>query len=186
MVMKLATDILKSEHDVIKSALQVLQVVCARLESSEEVKVTHLSQLLGFFRVYADLYHHCKEEEHLFVQMQHAGIPAEGKAISSMLAEHERAREYVHRLVVAETAYRDGKKGAAVEFVSLGRRYRKLMLQHINFEDNIAFKLANKRLSSAQQRQLLLTFEETERKATSRIRHKKMLATLAKLSSLYQ
>lgn len=186
MVKKLATEILKSEHDTIKSALQILKVVCDKLESAEEVKPTHLKQLLDFFSEYADRFHHCKEEEHLFAQMQQAGIPAEGTAISSMLAEHERAREYVKRLVLAATAYKDGAKQAAGDFVALGKRYRKLMLQHINYEDNIAFKLANKRLSSTQQRHLLRAFEEIERKETARSRHKKVLATLDRLSSMYQ
>lgn len=186
MVKKRPTDILKSEHDTIKSALLVLKVMCDKLEATKEVKPTHLRQLLDFFREYADRFHHCKEEEHLFVQMQQAGIPAGGKAISSMLAEHERAREYVQRLMQAAAAYKDGKKGAAGDFVAAGRRYRKLMRQHINYEDNIAFKLANKRLSSTQQAQLLRAFEKIERKETARSRYKKMLATLDKFSSLYQ
>lgn len=186
MVKKLATDILVSEHDTINSALQVLKVMCDKLESAKEVKPTHLRQLLDFFRNYTDRFHHSKEEEHLFAQMQQAGIPADGTAISSMLADHERARKYVKRLVLAAMAYKDGKQGAAGDFVAVGRRYRKLIRQHIHYEDKFAFKLANKRLSSTQQAQLLRAFEKIERKETARSRHKKMLATFDRLLSLYQ
>jgi len=63
------TEQLKEEHEAIKLMLRILDKVCDKLESGEEVNPEHLDQILEFIKVFADKCHHGKEEDLLFQQL---------------------------------------------------------------------------------------------------------------------
>lgn len=58
------------------------------MADEKRVPVEPLEQLLNFFRVFADLCHHGKEEQYLFPALEAAGIPRESGPAGVMLAEH--------------------------------------------------------------------------------------------------
>ena len=61
-----ATELLMKEHEAIKDSLVVLNKICDKLQSGEQVDSSHLDQIVEFIRNFADKCHHGKEEDILF------------------------------------------------------------------------------------------------------------------------
>jgi len=156
---------LKKEHDAIQQMLGILERVCRKLESGEQVNPVHLEQMIEFIRVFADKCHHGKEEDLLFPAMEAAGFPREGGPTGVMFREHDEGRSYVRALSEAVSQYKGGNLAASSRIVQSARSYIALLTQHIDKENNILFPMADMHISEEQQRELLVGFEriETER-----------------------
>lgn len=111
----------------------------------------HLEDIVGFIHVFADKYHHAKEEDTLFPAMADAGIPREGGPIAVMLAEHVKGREYVKKVKDAIPAYQGGDPKAAPKIPANARSYIALLRQHIDKEDFVLYPMADRVLSEAAQ-----------------------------------
>ncbi|KKK78887.1 hypothetical protein LCGC14_2839020, partial [marine sediment metagenome] len=119
------------EHKAIKSMLSILESVCNKLESKEEINPEDLEQILDFIKTFADKYHHEKEEYLLFPAMEKAGIPREGGPIAVMLMEHNVGRDFVKRMSEAVAKYQDGIRNGSQEIIENARGYISLLTPHI-------------------------------------------------------
>ncbi len=158
-----ATDILKSEHDVIKILLADLDAVCKKIGREEQVDPDHLDQILDFIRNFADAFHHAKEEDLLFSLMEEAGVPDEKDLVGELLAEHTLGRAFVMSLADEVELIREGKRAAATDFVDFAQSYILLLAHHICKEDNILCPMVDRHLTSQQQQRLQDEFEKVER-----------------------
>ena len=86
---------LKDEHEGILLMLQILDKISGKMKKQEKMDLTHLEEIVDFFRTFADKCHHGKEEDLLFPEMEKAGISRERGPIGVMLAEHVQGRSYV-------------------------------------------------------------------------------------------
>jgi len=179
------TEQLKEEHDAIKLMLRILERVCEKLESGQDVNQTHLKEMLEFIGVFADRCHHGKEEDLLFPEMQKAGIPKEGGPIAVMLTEHDMGREYVSAMSDAIAQYESGNQQASSKFAQNARGYISLLSQHIEKEDNILYPIADARIPKAKQDELLKEFEKVEHEKIGVGKHEELHNLLERLEETY-
>jgi len=121
------TEQLKEEHNAIKLMLRILEKVCEKLESKEEVNPEHLEKIVEFIKVFADKCHHGKEEDLLFPAMEDAGIPKEGGPIAVMFVEHNMGRDYVKGMSEAVAKYKAGDRTILPKIVENAKNYIRLL-----------------------------------------------------------
>jgi len=179
------TEQLKEEHGGVKVMLRIIGKICDRMESGNPVPARHLEQILEFLKVFVDTCHHGKEEEHLFPALEASGIGRDGGPIRQMLLEHEQGRALVRGMGAAARAYAGGAASGAVDFVSNARGYIRLLLEHIDKEDNVLYPIADARLTAETQAALAIAFERVEEERVGHGRHEAFHALMDRLSGEY-
>lgn len=179
------TDVLKEEHQGIKTGLRILGKIADKLSAGQTVPPEHLEQLVDFIRTFADRCHHGKEEDLLFVEMEKAGVPKEGGPIAVMLLEHDQGRGYVRAMADAIPGYKAGDPAAAQKFAQNAYNYIGLLTQHIDKEDNILYVIADMHLSDEQQDCLLEGFDRVEAERIGPGKHEEYHRMLDRLSGVY-
>jgi hemerythrin-like domain-containing protein len=143
---------LVDEHVLIKRWLALVPVLVDRLEPEWDRLQPVLVQGIGFIRNYADAYHHAKEEDILFAELD-----GDLDIIQTMRRDHERARALVRRLAEAvETPDVHAAKACLTE-------YAQLLQEHIKKEDEILYPWIDRGLSDSRVGQLFAQFQEVDR-----------------------
>jgi len=181
-----ATEILENEHRVIEQVLSCLEKLAEESEKSKKLDCTTASDMVEFFRMYADRWHHAKEETHLFVALEAKGMPREGGPTGVMLAEHELGRGFVGKMEVAVASYEKGKFGAVQEFAKAARDYVALLREHIQKEDHCLFAMTNESLDEKEQLQLLKAFQKAEQESATERTHEYYLQKARDLARRFQ
>jgi hemerythrin-like domain-containing protein len=179
------TEILKEEHQIILTMLQVIDAVCTKLESGEKVKLEHCADMIDFIRNFADKCHHAKEEKLLFPAMEKAGIARENGPIGVMLAEHIAGRNFAKGMDGALAEMKSGDSIATSKFIQDATGYVNLLDGHIMKENNVLFMMADERLSAQQQEELLKGFDRVEREEIGAGVHEKYHEMLHRLRDIY-
>jgi len=179
------TELLKEEHNAIKLMLRILERVCNRLDSGEEVEPRHLEQILDFIRTFADRCHHGKEEDLLFPAMEGVGIPREGGPIAVMLTEHNRGRDLVRMMGEGIEEYSADRQGARSKIAENAQAYIQLLREHIDKEDNVLYPMADAHLPAEKQQGLLEEFERVEEERIGKGKHEEFHRLLHELERLY-
>jgi hemerythrin-like domain-containing protein len=141
------TDILIQDHQIIRRALDVLDIMSARVENGEALEPEHVETLLGFLRTFADDHHQVKEESALFPELLQTSLANDAR-LRQIRFEHDQERSLVEGL---EDALRT-KKGS--DFVHFAKWLSLLIRTHIHKEDNILFELAERSFSQEQDEQV--------------------------------
>jgi hemerythrin-like domain-containing protein len=157
-----ATAILRKEHDAILRMLEATDEVARRIGRGERVKPETLSEILEFFRLFADRCHHGKEEDLLFPLLEKKGILREAGPIGVMLFEHEEGRALMRQMELSADAHARGVPAAAGHWASAAQSYVALLSGHIAKENNVLFPMAERLLSDAEQQILAEAFERIE------------------------
>lgn len=152
---------LKHEHRVIERALRALDGVCARLDWGQHVPAEVISQLVDFIGVFADRYHHGKEETFLFPLLQRHGIVRDGP-LGVIAEEHRIESDLTAEMHRAIEGYRDVDPDARQRFVDAARRYSHHLLSHIDKEECILFRLADEMLDEEDKVSLSESFNRAE------------------------
>ncbi len=151
-----ATQDLRNEHDAI---LHVFTIIDKMLSTGtkEDVEIFKFGdELIFFLKTFADKCHHGKEEDYLFKELVARGIPNEGGPIGVLLLEHKQGREYIS-LMNKSLESKD-----LINFKTNAAKYRDLMRNHIDKENNALFVMADKVLDDAKQNELFEKFETHE------------------------
>jgi hemerythrin-like domain-containing protein len=151
-----ATQDLRNEH---KAILHVFAIIDKMLstDTKEYVEIFKFGdELIYFLKTFADKCHHGKEEDYLFKELVAKGIPNEGGPIGVMLREHQQGREYIF-LMNKSLESKD-----LINFKVNAVKYRDLMRNHIDKENNALFVMADKVLDDAKQNELFEKFETHE------------------------
>lgn len=148
------TDRLMQEHKLILRYLDFLFEIC---RSEDQKAAGHFliekaGLLVGFFRTYADHFHHRKEENILFAELGQPGVLSQCNPVPQMLHEHEEGRRLLGML--EEGAH---QRRATLCFEG-ARSFVTLLSEHIEKEDGILFPMAEKELSEAQKDRILKQF----------------------------
>lgn len=154
--------LLKHEHRIIERGLRALDGVCTRLEAGSTVPAGVLLEIIDFTSQFADRYHHRKEETVLFPVLERCGITREGGPLGAMEYEHQIERELSGELRQAATLYREGDVAAAGRFVEAARAYLGLLVEHIEKEDNILFRLGDEILDDEDKAALIESFKQVD------------------------
>ena len=154
---KKPTTILSDEHKNILFVISRVLKECGNIDSGGELDKVFFQKSVDFIRNYADKFHHSKEEDILFVELNKDGVLEHCNPIGQMLHEHSLGRGFVKGLSEAV------EKSDKAEAVKNARGYCELLEEHIFKEDNILYPLASDVLSPAIQNQLANEFLTAEK-----------------------
>lgn len=176
---------LRDEHSEITIMLDILEKVCELLDAGENVDHEHLEKLHDFMVVFVDQCHHTKEEELLFPTLESIDGDESKKLIDILLSEHETGRKYTKIIgeAISDNENRDPQNRAKI--VKYGRYYIRLLVQHIDKENNILFTLAEKKLSGEQNQELFEEFEIVEKEKIGLGKHEQLHEILHQLADIY-
>ena len=127
---------LYNEHDVISKAAYLAKNARELIGINDEEYELTISELMRFFRIYADQYHHHKEEEILFPAMaQKSELLAQG-ILKEMLDNHAEFREMA---VEIYAALEEKDYILAADIIDT---YTDALLDHIAVENEELFQTA--------------------------------------------
>jgi hemerythrin-like domain-containing protein len=158
---------------------------CVHTSAPEKRKIESAFIIhVNFFRNFADIWHHTKEENTLFVLMEKEGLKGAGgnDYIRLLLSEHTIARGLVKGMNESfrEAAHGDIEK--VMEFSGYARDYIDLIKGHILKEDRIVFPFAMKNLRADVIENLANDFKTAEGKVPtehSGVVYRKMAISLS-------
>jgi hemerythrin-like domain-containing protein len=180
-----ATDILKEEHRTIELVLTALEGMATLVDQQGRLDAVDAGKAIDFIRSFADKYHHAKEEDLLFVEMESVGFSREAGPIAVMLYDHDAGRRHVRQMDEARAAYLKNDKAAAANFAEHASQFAALLRAHIQKEDNILYPMADDALGEASQKALLEGFARADKANGGQETRQRFAAVAAELSATY-
>jgi hemerythrin-like domain-containing protein len=105
--------------------------------------------------------------------------------IGFMLSDHEQGQKRVIKLKNALIRYTSGDKTAAATVQIVVDEYVALLTQHIEKENHVLFAMADTKLDSIKDNELLEAFEQLERERIGPGKHEEFNALLHQLSDTH-
>ena len=161
--MNTATQNLENDHVYIIRLIDVMEKMVLNCATD----TAHMELVVNLIKTYADGFHHAKEEQVLFPLLEEKGFSKVHGPVAVMLHEHVEGREFVKGISQRIDVYKAGNVSALPEIYQYMQGYVDLLREHINKENNVLFKLANKALSSDEQLELLNKFGSIEKQYNS-------------------
>lgn len=144
---------LMDEHAVIKRWLALIPRFMESLDLNSPGGRQRVLDAVEFIRLYADQYHHAKEEDSLFKRFDESL-----DILKVMHEDHQSARSHVRAICQAVSA---GDRAAVAEHLAA---YRNLLNEHIKKEDEILYPWMERELSDRQVGELFAEFAEVDRR----------------------
>ncbi|MCQ4347967.1 hemerythrin domain-containing protein [Pseudomonas stutzeri] len=170
---------LRHEHDVILSALAILERMATRAERGQ-LPAEAAGELLDFLRAFVDQCHHGKEEALLFPALIAAGLAEHGGFVDELHAEHVQGRALVQAMA---QACGNGRPGG--EFAALATTYATQLRAHIDKENAALFSMTERLLDEPILAELQQAFAAHEEKVMGHGRHAQLHAQLQRLAAQY-
>ena len=145
-----AAETLEEEHKLILRMLKALSALQPRIEKGE-IDPDTLTNVVDFFRTYADKFHHAKEEAQLFPTLEKRGVKPKGCPIGVLHSEHEQGRILVSAL---NDAIQKSQHGNAAANATVGSHIKSMIgfyTDHIWKEDYLLFPMSKKVLTESDQ-----------------------------------
>lgn len=134
------TDILVAEHEIIINRINQLKV---DLEIPLVEKIEKIKKHIEFIRVYADEYHHAKEEAIYFEWMKSKNPYLEQGPLRCMLSEHQEGRDYVNLAMESINKYQLKKDSEElVQMKNNLMNFCHLLENHIQKENEVLYVMA--------------------------------------------
>ncbi len=138
---------LRAEHDRIDAMLGALRTYVARRARGEGERAD-AARFITFFRLYADAFHHAREEHVLFPALaREANLPIATGPVAALASDHERMRAALGELaaVLAD---------APARAEPLAIAYSRALWLHIDAENSVFFPECEARLARVGVREL--------------------------------
>ncbi|ABS33019.1 hemerythrin domain-containing protein [Clostridium botulinum] len=159
-------ELMVNEHKNIKHMLVVIRKYCFKVLKNEQVDYNDFYKIINFVRNYADKHHHGKEEDYLFNRMiEEIKGPTEKLVKQGMLVEHDLGRLYMQNLEKALKALENGEEEAKIDIIANAVSYTDLLYRHIEKEDDVVYKFAERNLSKETLKKLDEDCERIEKEA---------------------
>jgi hemerythrin-like domain-containing protein len=144
------------EHEIIVNAIDAAQQLKTQLGKSDKQYEQNVRDLIGFFRDYADNYHHHKEEQILFPAMKKKNELLADGVLKEMLDNHEEFRELINSVEKAldEKNYIQSQQKLDI--------YSEALLNHIAVENEEVFQMAETLLTEPEAEKMLFDFEDAD------------------------
>lgn len=179
-----AIKILVDEHEEILRMINVSKVILSN-KQADDFDINNLEKVIDFIQNFADKYHHMKEEDELFVEMNNHGIPVNGGPIGVMLHEHNLGRAFVKQTLEAIALYKSGDLLAIDAIRESLRGYGDLLKNHIYKENNILYPMAEKALPLNILEKMCESFELKNSSTINNEYYDKYLRMANELSDIY-
>ncbi len=132
--------VLMAEHRIIERMISYLKKEVGAEELRHTANPAFIYSAVDFFKNYADMTHHGKEEGILFRELAKKRIkPEHESVVKQLLREHSTAREEVKRLNEAVQMYEKGDMDAVAHISTHLKRLVELYPPHIQKEDKEFF-----------------------------------------------
>lgn len=136
----LSVDVLISEHVLIMRLVDLIRKEAEQIAKTNVVKPNKIMQVTVFLQVYADKYHHGKEEGILFRALSQKKLSeADHDLMTELMMEHAHARKTISGLKIANENYINGKTDALPDVLQLLTTLAELYPRHIEKEDKQFF-----------------------------------------------
>jgi hemerythrin-like domain-containing protein len=150
-------EVLYNEHAIIKSIINYRENISAIAISDPAKFKKIIIELTGFFRNYADKFHHYKEEKLLFPLMCEKSEMLENSIIEEMLSNHNDFRDLVKQIESA------ADMGNYEESSKLLFKYTEMLLDHIAAEDEELFQMAETLFDDNELEKMYFDFQDIDR-----------------------
>ncbi|HYH03265.1 MAG TPA: hemerythrin domain-containing protein, partial [Bacillota bacterium] len=152
---------LVEEHNTIKDFLALIPQLCERIRQSENLDRQLIRNCVDFIRMFADKFHHAKEEDILFTYTDR-----DQDIVKVMYEDHTTGRNLVKGIL---SALDTGDKQQIIDnFLA----YQKLLSQHIKKEDEILYPWIDRNLTTTQVGELFAKFAKVDRLFGSDLRER--------------
>jgi len=179
--MTTATQNLETDHIYI---LRLCEVMLAMVKK-QSVDTSHFELVINLIRKFADGTHHAKEEDLLFPLMGEKGFSPKQGPVAVMLHEHEQGRDFVKRASEGIQKFKDAHSDALQSVYDNIIGYAHLLQGHIDKENNILFRMADRAFSEEEQQNLLVQFTTIESSADEDFNPTNSIQKIDKLAAIY-
>lgn len=136
----LSVDVLVSEHVLIMRLVDLIRKEAEQIAKTNIVEPNKIMQSIVFLQVYADKYHHGKEEGILFRALSQKKLSeADHNLMTELMMEHAIARKTINSLKIANENCINGKTDALSDILQLLNTLAELYPRHIEKEDKQFF-----------------------------------------------
>jgi len=143
----LLIDRLRAEHDRIDPMIGALRTYVAR-RSRGEADAADGPRFVAFFRLFADQFHHAREEGVLFPALvRELDLPADHGPIAAITGDHVRMRAWFGEIAALLGAPLD--PGSSERLVRSTAEWSRALWLHIDAENSVLFPECEDRLSRA-------------------------------------
>ena len=154
--MKDPIEVLLDEHKIITSAIDLANHADELWLKNEAVYEIIIRKLISFFRIYADLYHHHKEEKILFPEMQKKNELLQDGVLKEMFNNHEDFRNMINSI---ETFLDKKNYQSAQEQLNI---YLEDLLDHIAVENEEVFQIAETLFNKEELEKIYFRFQDSD------------------------
>lgn len=179
-----AIEILVEEHESILKMIQVTETIL-NTDDVAKVNILHVENIIDFIKNFADKYHHLKEEDVLFLEMEKHGMSTKFGPIAVMLAEHEEGRNYIKLAVEGIEKFKLGETSAFGQIKGNLLNYCTLLTSHIGKENNILYPMAERILPANIKLAMSENFKETNSATIENEYFDKYLKLVEEFSTIY-
>jgi Uncharacterized conserved protein len=179
------TEDLKHDHQAIETVLRILTKISDNAKNAHKPELDDLDKIIDFLRLFADKFHHGKEETIYFPALVEEGMSNENSPVAVMRFEHEVGRGYIKDIASAIELMKSGVESAVNKFIESVENYVTLMENHIQKENNILFPMGDKLIPSVKQPFLYKDFVFMEGKLFGKDAHKYYHDLLHRLENKY-
>jgi hemerythrin-like domain-containing protein len=145
-----AVENLFEEHRLIEQVISALERCVTGLSTDNENVRCDLMRFVTFFREFADLLHHEKEEEFLMPALSEAGLRWEEGIMLQIRKEHDFERHLLQTLRHLALQNGSWSQNDCRRVVEISTRFINFMRNHIALEDSKLHHLISEALSASQ------------------------------------
>ena len=179
--MKTATQNLENDHVYILQLTDVMEAMAGQKSDN----ATHIENVIGLIKGFADGFHHAKEENLLFPLLVKKGYSTQHGPIAVMLDDHDMGRSYVRGMAEGLDDLKSRRDGALEKVYANMKGYVDLLRNHIAKENNVLFRMADNVLSEQEQQDLLGEFAKIEKDSKYGFIVTESIRSIEKLSKAY-
>jgi len=153
-----ALEVLYQEHETIKSVISYRKKIDILAKKNPAKFKNIVTELIRFFRSYADNFHHYKEEKILFPLLCEKNVLLkDDSVVEEMLGNHDNFRNIVKSI---ESAAESGNYKESDELLN---DYLDMLINHISVEDDELFLMAESLLNESELEKLYIDFQNIDR-----------------------
>jgi hemerythrin-like domain-containing protein len=156
------TDQLRKENENVRIALRILNRICRKLDSEEQVPPEDLDEIIEHIEVLVQRLHQKKEEDLLLATMETSPVDEHG-ALAALLLDHRAIRKSFQELKKSTARYHSGDQAARPAIIENARLYDRRLSEHLETAESYIYERADIHLSREKQNELMETFNRLER-----------------------
>lgn len=155
------TDQLRKENETIRVVLKILDKICEKTESGEQVPSEDLDEVVELIGALVQRLHQRKEEDVLLSTMEESPVDERG-AFAALLVDHRAIRKRFREMKACLAKYHTGDVTARPAFGESARLYSRLLDEHLEMAEKDLYERADMHLSRKKQGELVEKFVRFE------------------------